>query len=308
MLKIEVINQISRRIAERIGKFNDEYIDRRDERTDVSVFVQKSKLGSFFNGFFDEIFNEEYYSAFSRKAISDYREMLNSILFDNNSNYDVDFHVRRTDEFKKNGRCYRIGNKVKVYAELGEYLGCDVLRSSFSEIKGVVHEIAHATSQKFRQEGQEKETLIGEIESMFMEKIFVDYCMNNIDKVKEILVKDSSKEIPNDQAEDFIYDMFVNGRFLYLERRANFCCSEDEDKTAREDEFRYIVGEIYSTALYEKYKDDPEKTIKKFVKYLKHNSEYNLDETAEVLGIGSSMKEVFSSFENTLEICEENEK
>lgn len=308
MLKIEVINQISKEIAERVGKFNDEYIDRRDEKTDVYVFVQKSKLGSFFNGFFDEIFNEEYYSVFNRKAISEYREMLNSILFDNNSNYDVDFHVRRTGEFKKSGRCCRIGNKVKVYAELGEYLGCDVLRSSFSEIKGVVHEIAHATSQKFRQEGQEKETLIGEIESMFMEKIFVDYCMKNIDKVKEILVKDSSKEIPNDQAEDFIYDMFVNGRLLDLERRANFCCSEGEDKTSRECEFRYIVGEIYSTALYEKYKDDPEKTIKKFVKYLKNNSEYNLNETAEVLGIGSSMKEVFSSFKNTLESCEENEK
>lgn len=308
MLKIEEIERKSKKISEVVDAFNDEFINK-NARTDVPVLVQKSKLGNFYNGFFDEIFNTEYFSIFDRKNIAEYREKIDSILFENDSHYDVDFHVRRNGDIKKSGRCFRDGNNVKVYAEIGEYLGCDILKSSFSEIKGVVHEIAHATSQKFTgQDSQEKETLVGEIESMFMEKLFVRYCLENMQKVKEVLVKQESKEIPDDQAEDFVFDMFVNVRFLDLQKRAKTCGSKITPQNEKEQAFRYVVGEVYSTVLYNNYLNDPERTIKKFVKYMKNNAEYNLDESARALELGNSMNEVFSKFENELSIDEELRK
>lgn len=308
MLKIDEIRKKSREISEVVDAFNDEFI-MKNARTDVPVLVQKSKLGNFYNEFFDEIFNTEYYSIFDRKNIADYRELVDSILLDNNSHYDVDFHVRRSGDFKKNGKTVWNGDQVKLYAEIGEYLGCDVLQSSFSEIKGVVHEIAHGTSQKFAGERmQEKETLNGEIESMFMEKLFIKYCVENVEKVQDILVKQESKEIPREQAEDFISDMFANGRFLDLQNRLNVCGAKNGFIDKQEFDFRYVVGEIYSTVLYNNYLDDPERTIKKFVKFMKHNAEYDLDESAIALGIGKSKNEVFSKFKNELSFGEELER
>lgn len=306
MLKSEVISQKSKKIADVVADFNNNYIDE-DAKTDIYMTVNACNLCSLYKKFFVEVFNPEDFSIFEKNDIAEYRDLLIAVLHDSDSRYDVDLHVRKNGEFGKSGRTSWEHDKVHVFAELGCHITDDVLISQFSEIKGVVHEIAHATSQRYSQ-GRfvfEKETLVGEIEAMFMEKLFVKYCIDNIDKVRDVILDKAVKGVPDEALSDFIGDMFSAGRFLNLQDRTEFCSSNKNPNGRKEFEFRYVVGEVYSTLLYEQYLKNPEKTLKKFVKFMSHNAEYNLDETARVLGIGNSKEQVFASFINNLSVDKE---
>lgn len=167
----------------------------------------------------------------------------------------------------------------------------------------VAHEFGHTSSQRIQSKIKEKTDCIGEIESVFIEKIFADWLLK-----KGVISKDEREKMTIAWQNDFIWHARIiceeaylldrlkrpitaeslqnlekqleeEKRFGWLEilkHRIDIMINGDRfgKQPHGEYEFRYIVGEIVAQALYEDFKKDPKQTIERYKNYLSHNSEY----------------------------------
>ncbi len=167
----------------------------------------------------------------------------------------------------------------------------------------VVHELCHAISQRMKENKRAIDLTIGEVESLFIEKVFICYlyenkiishkeyvdlfvCMNNT-LVRQIdycfqrndilnivgflpLTKESEKELEQMIAHD-------RNRDVLFERLKQMGRGEYEYKE------RYVIGGVVSTVLYDRYLNDREGVLKTFKKYMSQNAELNYRQMLEML-------------------------
>ena len=160
----------------------------------------------------------------------------------------------------------------------------------------VVHEIAgHGLSQRAQEHKQLKIDSLGEIESMFTERLFLDYllqkkeisqdeykvevgriyadCTKHVNFIRqerdicEAIKPPFTKEKLAEAIETFKGSKNFVPLVEHLYRQVN------GENTAYHS-FRYVEGLIITTLLYEDYKKDPEKTIAKYREYIQKNSDY----------------------------------
>ena len=184
--------------------------------------------------------------------------------------------------------------KVVVEEENGEEITCD-----FYALNALVHELGHSVSSRWGVKGYEKDPIIGEIESVFIENIFNDYVLKNAKKVCKILNCGLKEE---DLKDEVIITQYKNLE-AYLSREKVFrtkgfkyamlnrsqkkyarCPSKYYDKRRSS---QYLVGEICARLLYEKYKTDPKGAVEMFATFLAHNSRLNLNEAVILLTDGA---------------------
>lgn len=166
----------------------------------------------------------------------------------------------------------------------------------------VGHEYGHILSQRIQQKAFQKTDCIGEIEGVFFEKIFADWLVkkkviskterakmdvawnnNFINSVRVIcdeydLLNRLQRPTSADdliKVEKDLQDKNRLGRLEVLKHRINVFINGDKGKDIHgEYEFRYVVGEIVASALYEDFKKNPKEATANFKEYLAHNAEY----------------------------------
>lgn len=166
----------------------------------------------------------------------------------------------------------------------------------------VGHEIGHTLCQRIQERILPKTDCIGEIESVFIEKIFADWLLkkkviskedrkkmdvvwkNNLINSARVLVEeyDLLNRLQNPtNAEDLqkvekdLQDKNRLGWLEILKHRIIVMIGDNKGKDIHgEYEFRYIVGEIVATALYEDFKKNPKETTENFKEFLSHSAEY----------------------------------
>lgn len=201
----------------------------------------------------------------------------------------------------KNGRPLKNSPKVEI-----------ALHPQNSEIGLVVigHEYGHILSQRIQKRIKQKSHWIGEIESLFIEKIFADWLLK-----KKIISKESLKKMDvhwkslliaraqvlveefdilnrlqrPTSAEDLqkiekeLQDKNRFGWIEVLKHRISEMIKDDKDfPKDGEYVFKYLVGEIVASALYEDYKINPKETIANFKEFLSHNAEYDFYPSKQV--------------------------
>ena len=181
----------------------------------------------------------------------------------------------------------------------------------------VCHEFAHLTSQRMQEKKMPKSEYIGEVESMFIEKVFAKYLLDKkiiseeeYDAVNISLIKSVSNRLEAVFQENDILN-FLKGDILTEEKLAEgeklLKNSPNKDAilnriqsiakgTIKSDvDFRYIIGEVVSELLFEEYKKEPQKTTAKFKEYLKHNADIDPQSMVVEL-IGKSPEETVSDY------------
>lgn len=184
----------------------------------------------------------------------------------------------------------------------------------------VGHEFGHILSQRIQERKFPKTDLIGEIEGVFLEKIFADWLLRNNkiskserDKMNVVwrnnfllhsrticeevdLLSRLKKNISAVNLQKIEKELQDNQKFAWKEVLKNrigvFINGLDGKEIHGEYEFRYIVGEIVAGALYEDFKKEPTKTIERFKEYLAHNAEYEFFKKEQVLHDGKVVEKV----------------
>ena len=160
-------------------------------------------------------------------------------------------------------------------------------KTSLMLIRNWVHEIAHDVSQKHydawhKQHKPETDQSIGEIESMFMEKVFMDYIRKHKKELSDKKLFDWPKE---DEYENAAVKMRAADIRFTLGRLDE---GIEHPDWGRNDEKRnrYVVGEVVSEIMYRQYQDNPEGTMKTFSEFLKGNAEMTRDQAVEFVTNG----------------------
>ena len=183
---------------------------------------------------------------------------------------------------------------VETYkrAKLGNKLPSGKYVSDIKTIRGIIHELAHSTSQKFDEtylnssdakqkianNSLEKDSSIGEIESKFIEKVFNDFILNNADKIEESGCSLSGIQDLKEEIRDLDnYDVCD-----FLERLTHGMHKDNIDYKNSIDH-RYIVGTIISNLMFEDYKNNPKEILEQFNKYLENQCSMDIDEASSFL-------------------------
>lgn len=194
--------------------------------------------------------------------------------------------------------------KLKHRAYLGKRTKNGLIKTNVLKIRGILHELAHAGSQKFDTEWmnqsteqpslREKDQSLGEIESKFMEQLFGQFMYTNmIPSIPEghtiwgLSASQLKREFLNLAHQDIID----------LDHRLNHPPKTNTDYKSTE-EHRYIIGGVTAKMMIEMYKSDKEATMNIFQSYLKRNAEMTLDEAVQHLTDGNckTYPEVIKSY------------
>lgn len=188
---------------------------------------------------------------------------------------------------------------VEIYkrAKLGDNLPSGEYVSDIKTIRGIVHELAHSSSQKFdskylnldatlqkiANKTLEKDMSIGEIESKFMEKVFNDFILNHADEIEK-----SGCSINGIQdLEEEIIDLTEYDICDFLERLTTGM-QEDDPAYQQSPEHRYVIGSVVSSLLFDDYKRNPEIILDLFNKYLENQCSMDIDEAITFLSRGKA--------------------
>ena len=189
--------------------------------------------------------------------------------------------------------------------KLKKDLMVDIQLHPQNDIMGIIvvgHEYGHLLSQRIQQRRKQMTDCIGEIESLFIERLFADWLLN-----KGIITKEERKKIEiswknnllgnargiyeewvilsnlkqptfGDDLKNFEQRLVSEEKlsFLDLLKKRMVVMIKDDDGQQKHGEymFRYVVGEVVAEALYQDYKKNPELTKQRFKEYLAHNAEY----------------------------------
>ncbi len=189
-----------------------------------------------------------------------------------------------------------------------------------NDIKGVcviTHEFSHGVSERNTNLMKNREHLLGEIESLFCEKVYLDWlCENGV----------ISQETVDDKRELHLQDLVENCRMLideyrvlkqlagnYSQENINQVLENEGSPIWLEDTLtrlaygsgnnknlwggfiaRYVVGEVVAQLLYDEYQDFPLATSMKFAEYMAQNAEMTLEEGVKFL-LGENYKDKINS-------------
>lgn len=160
----------------------------------------------------------------------------------------------------------------------------------------VAHEFAHIMEERVQKKLPQKTDCLGEISSMFMERVFIQFLLNSgkIDKkqyenflkkreenfvsnVRTLLEEDeilrqlhtpfSADEIENLYKK---YDGTQHGEIL---RKRVDTMIDDNQHVYGEHCYRYIVGEVVSNIMFDDYQKNPVATLDRFKNFLETNAE-----------------------------------
>lgn len=185
--------------------------------------------------------------------------------------------------------------------------------------KGVLtagHECAHAIGNRSKYNVRPDEDCIGEIESLYTEDLIADVLLdmgliskeeyqslrnsknNDLKKNCEIalnrakIMKQLSFPVTKEQLEELMLSieddpdkeelMKVLKRFPYDRRTAPYV-------------YRYIVGEVVGSKLYENYQNNPDEAMDKFYVMLENNVHYKLEDVTELF-FKENPSETFDSY------------
>ena len=211
----------------------------------------------------------------------------------------------------------RIFNRENDYVVIpmihtGGKSSCGLDKTIFAAVNGncldtinFIHELTHGVGQRTKLSQKPIDDCIGEIEGMFMDKISQAYFHNNgyiSDQDYTSLQNDRKRILKNNisilLSENQIFNMFplplsekdfidIQLSFIGKNERPQlirrFWDMGKENTPTGKYYFRYIVGEVVSDLLYEKYLTDPEKTMEKFKNFLSKNAEINLFDATKML-------------------------
>ena len=161
-------------------------------------------------------------------------------------------------------------------------------------LASVCHEFAHLVSRFGQDSTNSKSDLFPEVESMFLEKVFIEY-LYNIQFISEEERKTYFrfyKNSVNNKLQEIFYENdilnYLHGELLTEEnlkgleemiakspnnkdfyRRLSFMQNEVHSAWY----FIYVLGEVVSELLFVEYKREPQKTMAKFKKYLGHTAD-----------------------------------
>lgn len=187
------------------------------------------------------------------------------------------------------------------------------LSNSCTGLAAIAHEFGHLLSQSSRERAISKLDCIVEIESLFMEMVFVDWLGENgklsQNQVNQYWVYDNNKFVGDCLAlsteNELVSRMageITKGRFKHFSKEIKgqkneqrLLCkviniADKKQKAVGPYLYRYVVGRTISYALFEEYKKNPEETMQKFDSYLRCCSDItSLDEAGKML-LGENYK------------------
>lgn len=296
-----------------IDRYNDNYVDAKSIKIYNAINCYRDKLTKVKNtvGKQEVKFEKKAYSLedmlticfeFYKSLGTKIYENLNSVLNDEN----VLVKVSKPSSFNRHKDSY-CNDKYRqiVINPTNDIIG----------LQTIVHELAHASSQRMKSSRRAVDTLICEVESLFMIKVFAGYLYeNNIISQKEY--KDLFIDMNNSLVGEIDYCFQCNeildmAGFFPLDKRTKkeleYEISLDENSkllakrlkemTSKRRRYaeRYVVGEIVSTVLYDKYLKDREGTLETFQEYMSCNAELSYNKMMDML-LGMNSNKALDKF------------
>ncbi len=178
--------------------------------------------------------------------------------------------------------------KVFVRVRLGEELGNGKIKTDIFKVITYMHEIAHsiAESNMYEQYIPVENDYSVEIESMFMEDLFLSYLTKNADDItKALYVEGASKTLDSQFLMDVV-DAYRKERDIGFVKTLDYIKNEPFDPTnpgLKPYKFRYFVGEMYCHILDDMYKKNPAETIDNFAVFLENNASLDLEESSKII-------------------------
>ena len=183
-------------------------------------------------------------------------------------------------------------------------------RNDSTGILVVGHEYGHLLSQRIQQHCQQKTDCLGEIESLFIERLFADWLLKKGFISKEerkkfdtkwknnllgnargiyeewVILSNLKQPTFGDDLRSFEQRLISDGKLSLLDllKKRMVVMIKDDDGQQKHGEymFRYVVGEIVAEALYQEYKKEPDLTLARFKEFLAHNAEYEFFKKKQV--------------------------
>lgn len=203
--------------------------------------------------------------------------------------------------------CGKSGNNSVGVRDFGLILTLNP-ENNLSGLATIAHEYGHLLSQSSREKrGNPKADCLAEIESLFMELVFVDWVekngkisQNQINQywlyTNNCLANYCRELMTENEVICRLGGEISKSRFKHVAKdikghknEQELLCkminvADDGQKVTGPYVFRYVVGEIISLTLFEEYKQNPQETMQKFDDYLRCRCEISsLDEAGEML-------------------------
>lgn len=180
----------------------------------------------------------------------------------------------------------------------------------------VCHELSHMLSQRMQKNMSARDHTIGEIEALFIEKIFAQYLKDNgiisqyeFDAYKSFrnykLAADTAECIMRHAVFSLTGGNIDEEKVSKLVRYAGNQMIPDyilptlkkmaNPHLGYNPAERYVLGEAVSSLLFEEYKKDKEGTMEKFKNFLSHNAQITYKDATQEL-LGKRLKEVSHDF------------
>ena len=180
--------------------------------------------------------------------------------------------------------------KTEVVIPIGkEIKGTNKFITCFEQIGTSIHEIAHSLSQKHCDKNYIPPQVdeAQEIEAMFIENLFYKFLADNADRISQEMMKrgygnltpEFFEGLKLDYDQDHIKGLKENIAKVSNDNPNNINFNDNKAYI-----YRYVIGETYSYALYEKYLQDPVGTMQIFNEFIKGNASIQgIDAIAEHL-------------------------
>lgn len=226
---------------------------------------------------------------------------------------------------KATGMCSVVGWEIDDYGQIvpkvekiiyiGKYLEDGDILTNYPRLRAVAHELAHSVSQHM---APVNDPAAVEIESMFMEKLFNRYMLENTDRLIDngliygITAEELQEQVRLTEVEDlgaFISRFSTFSDLLstsaYSARSFNgdykrYQRKQTEKNYLSRATYAYMVGEVVSRLLLEDYKNNPDNAIQNYAYYLASTHGVSLDEACDVLtnGYDENFNEALEAYFN----------
>ena len=193
--------------------------------------------------------------------------------------------------------------KVLMTVRLGERQPNGTINTCLTYVLNYAHELSHSVSERYasRSEIGIREDALGEVESLFMEKLFLSY----VKKHSEEIAKYISPMLEARNVEEQIESLTKRWEEWVLNLPETLLNSEynpDNPYQQRKD-IGYLVGEAFGSLFFEEYKKNPEKAIEQYAKYLENNTSMSINDCSKVLFDDKNMtiENVIKNFTESLD-------
>lgn len=173
----------------------------------------------------------------------------------------------------------------------------------------VCHEFCHMLSQRMQENKRAVDSTIGEVETLFIEKVFANYLLENgiitnaeyentmmggdysllgdityCFQRNDLLNIIDCEQLTGEKVDELVDKLKNNPNcdvlLSRLKKMASLSKTSPADYSPIE---RYVIGQIVGTVLFDRYQNDRQCTIEKFKNYLSHNSELTFSQMLKEL-------------------------